>query len=104
MTCLHKWFALGMLRYSIESIRAFFSKIRFMDILKKFLGIFYYCFLSIANGAIESEFEDDDVESNSGIERIIVVALTTFLFFVLVLYGASSAAGFVESLNPTGPE
>jgi len=96
-----------MLTYSIDSLREFFSKIQFMDIVKKILCIFYYCFLSIANGAIESQFEDDDdVESssNSGIERIIVVALTTFLFFVLVLYGASSAAGFVESLNPTGPE
>ena len=95
-----------MLRYSIDSIRAIFSKIQFIDIFKKFWGSFHYCFLLIANGAVESELEEDDVESssNSGIERIIVVALTTFLFFVLVLYGASSAAGFVESLNPTGPE
>jgi len=60
----------------------------------------------IANGAAEIYINDDGSvpRVNILIEKLIVVSLSVFIFFSVIIYGSSTAAGFVKSLNPHGPE
>jgi len=72
----------------------------------KYISVFYYVFVNMANGSVETEITDDESASASNIyiEKLIVVALAVFLFFTLLLYGGNTAAEFVRSVNPHGPE
>jgi len=60
----------------------------------------------MANGSVEIEITDEESTRASDIyiEKLIVVALAVFMFFTLLLYGGSTAAAFVRSTNPHGPE
>ena len=77
---------------------------RFQYFLKKGVSVFFYFFTSFATGAVETEIDDNDSTpaSNIYVEKIIVTAISVFLFFTLLLYGGSTAAEFVN--NPQGPE
>jgi len=109
---MHRWFALGFLQShqsdELDSQAERYPKSSFVSklgyFLKKVAGVLYYFFTSFATGAVETEIEDNKLNPASTIyiEKIIVVALSVFLFFTLILYGAGLAAEFV--LNPQGPE
>ena len=73
---------------------------------KKSVSVFFYFFSHFANGSVDTEMEKGELSpgSNVFIEKIIVVALGTFVFFTLLFYGGSTAAAFVRSINPHGPE
>ena len=110
---MHRWFALGLLRNrpsesSDDSEKEEPPKSnnmnRFQYFLKKGVSVFFYFFTSFASGAVDTEMDDNDSTSASNIyvEKIIVTAISVFLFFTLILYGGSTAAEFVN--NPQGPE
>jgi len=110
---MHRWFALGFLQSRPpessndsqgEELPKSNKKNRYQYFLKKGISLFYYFFNGFATGSVETELEDNGstTASNIYVEKIIVVALTVFLFFTLLLYGGSTAAEFVNS--PTGPE
>ena len=110
---MHRWFVLGFLRrrpsessndpQGEEPPKSSYMN-RFQYLVKKGVSLFYHFFTSFASGSVETEIEDNDSTRASYvyIERIIVVALTVFLFFTLLLYGGSTAAEFVN--YPQGPE
>ena len=110
---MHRWFSLGLLRSrttessddSQEQEPPKSSNMnRFQYFLKKGVSVFFYFFTSFATGAVDTEIDDNDSTPASDIyvEKIIVVAISVFLFFTLILYGGSTAAEFVN--NPQGPE
>ncbi len=76
----------------------------FHYILKIGVSVFFHFFTSFSTGFVETEIEDNDSTPTSTIcvEKMIVAALSVFLFFTLILYGGSTAAEFVN--NPQGPE
>jgi len=110
---MHRWFALGFLRsrqaessdnsQEEELPKSSYTNI-FQYIIKKGVSLFFHFFTSFATGFVETEIEDNDSTptSNICVEKMIVVALSVFLFFTLILYGGSTAAEFVN--NPQGPE
>ena len=71
---------------------------------KKGISVFFYLFTSFASGSVETEYEDNGVTPATYIfvEKMIVAALTVFIFFTLILYSGSTAAEFVNA--PKGPE
>ena len=76
---------------------------RFQYLVKKGASLFYHFFTCFATGSVETEIEDNDSSASYiYIERIIVLALTAFLLFTVLLYGESTAAEFVN--YPQGPE
>jgi len=110
---MHRWFALGLLRsHSSESsddsqeeeLPKSSNMNRLQYFLKKGVSVFFYFFTSFATGTVDAEMDDNDSTPASYIyvEKIIVVAISVFLFFTLILYGGSTAAEFVN--NPQGPE
>ncbi len=110
---MHRWFALGFLRSrpsessdksQEEGPPKSSNTSRCHYFLKKGISVFFYFFTTFATGAVDAEIEDNDSTpaSNVYVEKIIVVALSVFLFFTLLLYGGSTAAEFVN--NPQGPE
>lgn len=106
LTCLHRWYVLGLLREDVDDslpVRGFDKMWYFA---KKSISVFFYFFSYFTNGQVDTEMEKDEFkhDNNVYIEKIIVVALGTFVFFTLLLYGGSTAAGFVRSINPHGPE
>lgn len=112
LTCLHRWFALGFFRITpasevLERNAFFHGRLhRITYYLYKFISVFFYFFTYIANGAAERYINDDGSVSkvNVLIEKIIVVSISVFIFFTVIIYGSSTAAGFVKSLSPHGPE
>jgi len=110
LTCLHRWYALGLIRYYRQSeegdniVVDSWKRIRY--VATKCISVFYYFFANMANGSVETEITDEESTRASDIyiEKLIVVALAVFMFFTLLLYGGSTAAAFVRSTNPHGPE
>ncbi len=113
LTFMHRWFALGFLRSrQSESSDNLQDEVppkssivtRFQYFIKKGVSVFFYFFTSFSTGVVDTEIEDNDSTpaSNIYVEKIIVVALSVFLFFTLLFYGGSTAAEFVNS--PQGPE
>jgi len=110
LTCLHRWYALGLVKYYHQSeerdntVTDSWERICYFG--KKCISIFYYFFANMANGSVSTEITDEESTPASDIyiEKLIVVALAVFMFFVLLLYGGSTAAAFVRSTNPHGPE
>jgi len=73
--------------------------------ISKSVSVFYYAFTYLANGAAERYVnDDDDSRIKIMIEKVVVLSISVFIFFSVIIYGSSTAAGFVESLNPHGPE
>jgi len=107
---LHRWYALGLIKHSHQSeeedniVIDVWKRMRYFG--TKYISVFYYVFVNMANGSVETEITDDESASASNIyiEKLIVVALAVFLFFTLLLYGGNTAAEFVRSVNPHGPE
>ena len=110
---MHRWFALGLLRSRQfessddsqgEEPPKSSNMSRFHYFLKKGVSVFFYFFTSFATGGVDTEIDKNDSTSASyvSVEKIIVVAISVFLFFTLVLYGGSTATEFVN--NPQGPE
>ena len=112
LTCLHRWFALGLFRYTPASKvmqRNSISQVRLNRIsyyLYKCVSVFFYVLTYIANGSADRYLNDDGSvpRVNILIEKLVVVSLSVFIFFIVIIYGSSTAAGFVKSLNPHGPE
>lgn len=109
---MHRWFALRLLIDSAasEQIESNAPKPLCLDkiyyYLKKCVGVLYYSATYVTNGAAEVYLDDDGSTSRTNIliEKLIVVSLSVFIFFSVIIYGSSTAAGFVDSLNPYGPE
>jgi len=109
---MHRWFVLGFLRSrppeSNDSQGEELPKSSKMNKrqywLKKGISLFYYFFTGLATGSVETEIKNNGSVPASIIyvEKIIVVALTVFLFFTLLLYGGSTTAKIVN--YPQGPE
>ena len=113
LTSVHRWFVLGLLQSrASESPNASQEEVppksvsiaKFQYFLKKGISVFFYFFTTFSSGVVETEIEDNDSTpaSNIYVEKLIVVALSVFLFFTFILYGGSIAAIFVN--NPQGPE
>ncbi len=112
LTSLHRLFALGLLRSrSFEELDVQSEEVlnpssgkKLSYFLKKSVSIFFFSFTSFTSGSVETEMEADGSVPGSYIyvEKMIVIALSIFLFFTLLLYGGSTAAEFVN--NPQGPE
>ena len=110
---MHRWFALGLLQSHPSNLSdnshqedppKSSNMNRFQYFLKKGVSVFFYFFTSFATGTVDTEMEDNDSTpaGNIYVEKIIVTAISIFLFFTLILYGGSTAAEFVN--NPQGPE
>jgi len=112
LTCVHRWFALGFFRITpasevIERNALYHGRLnKIYYFLYKLVSVFFYVFTYIANGAAERYINDDEPVSRVSvlIEKLVVVSISVFIFFTVIIYGSSTAAGFVKSLSPHGPE
>lgn len=105
---MHRWYVDMLSRMREGRNAAGLNKQSFWEnanyFVRKSCGIFFHFFSYFNNGSVETEVDEDGSMPVIYviIEKVIVVALATFVFITLILYGSGTAALFVHIRK--GPE